>query len=244
MDIYQELTQLGFFENRTTAAGYRTVFNRTAAKLPAGSHVLDWGCGTGRLSYFLLKQGMQVTSYNIEDILKLGDEFSKRWPNRFVYRVGTEPLSLPFASESFDAVFSLGVLEHVRETGGTEAASLAELRRVLKPGGSFFCFHLPQKYSWIEWTGRQLRLKTYMHTSLYTRADVTRLLSEAGFELREFMVYNAVPRQILSRLPRFLKDSSWFCSAYNMLDNTLAFVAPLIAQNIYFLATKDRAADR
>ena len=237
MDIYQELKALGIFENITTAAGYRKVFDRTAAKLAAGSTVLDWGCGDGRFTYFLLKQGMQVTSYNIADNLKIGEELRNRWSDRFTYRLGTEPRTLPFPPESFDAVFSVGVLEHVRQTGGTEAASLAEIKRVLKPGGLFFCFHLPRKYSWIDFTCRLLGINSF-HPYLYTRADVQRLLVEAGFQLREFSVYNAVPRGMISRLPENLKNKKWFCSAYNMFDDGVTLLAPFITQNIYFLASK------
>ncbi|MBQ4132690.1 MAG: methyltransferase domain-containing protein [Desulfovibrionaceae bacterium] len=47
-------------------------------------------------------------------------------------------------------MFSIGVFEHVHETGGDQLASLKEISRVLKPEGFFLCFHLPNKYSWVE----------------------------------------------------------------------------------------------
>jgi SAM-dependent methyltransferase len=52
------------------------------------------------------------------------------------FRVG-EIEHLPFADGTFDAVVSHGVLDHVRsETARTAAA---EVHRVLKPGGLFYC---------------------------------------------------------------------------------------------------------
>lgn len=36
------------------------------------------------------------------------------------------------------------------QCGGEELASLAEIRRILKPGGLFFCYHFPQKSGWVE----------------------------------------------------------------------------------------------
>ena len=52
MTIYQDLKELGLFDNITTAAGYRRVFEKTLANLPRESTVLDWGSGDGRFSYF------------------------------------------------------------------------------------------------------------------------------------------------------------------------------------------------
>ena len=46
---------------------------------------------------------------------------------------------LPFDDASFDAVLSCGVLEHVPY----EEGSVREIARVLKPGGHFFVYQLP-----------------------------------------------------------------------------------------------------
>lgn len=238
MTIYQDLKQLGLFDNITTAAGYRRVFEKTLANLPQQATVLDWGSGDGRFTYFLLKNGMNVTAYSIEDNLKIQSELRTQWPTRFTYRLHTDPCTLPFASETFDAVFSVGVLEHVRDTGGNELASLGELKRVLKPKGKLFCFHLPRKYSWIEYLVTALKLPRYRHNYLYARRDVIHLLNESGFSLIEIGQYSAMPRTMLSGLPDFIKNSRLFCSAYNLVDTVLTALLPFLTQNIFFIASK------
>lgn len=240
MTIYQELKQLGLFDNITTAAGYRFVFEKTLAKVPQKSVVLDWGSGDGRFTYFLLKNGMNVTAYSIEDNLKIESTLRTTWPSEFKYCVHQDPRTLPFASETFDAVFSLGVLEHVRETGGNELDSLTELKRVLKPNGKLLCFHLPRKYSWIEYLARVLNVRQYHHTCLYSRQDVRNLLNESGFRLVELDRYNAIPRTMLSRLPGVVKNNRFFCAAYNVLDAVLTIALPFLTQNIYFMASKEK----
>ena len=239
MTIYQDLTQLGLFDNITTAAGYRRVFEKTLANLPQQSTVLDWGSGDGRFTYFLLKNGMNVTAYSIEDNLKIESQLRTQWPTKFHYRLHTDPCTLPFAPETFDAVFSVGVLEHVRDTGGNELASLGELKRVLKPKGKLFCFHLPRKYSWIEYLVTALKLPRYRHNYLYAKRDVIHLLNESGFRLLEIGQYSAVPRTMLSGLPDFIKNSRLFCSAYNLIDTVLTALLPFLTQNIFFIASKE-----
>jgi hypothetical protein len=51
--------------------------------------------------------------------------------------------------------------------------------------------------------------------------------------------YNAVPRNILSRLPGLVKNSRIFCGAYNFIDDSLAAMLPFLAQNIFFIALKE-----
>lgn len=239
MTIYQDLKELGLFDNITTAAGYRRVFEKTLANLPRQSTVLDWGSGDGRFSYFLLKNGMNVTAYSIEDNLKIESVLRTNWPATFTYCLSEDPCTLPFAPETFDAVFSVGVLEHVRDTGGNELTSLGELKRVLKPNGKLFCFHLPRKYSWIEFLVTNLKLSRYRHNYLYSKRDVIQLLNESGFRLLKIGQYSAMPRTMLSGLPDFVKNNRLFCAAYNLIDTAFATVFPFITQNIFFIASKD-----
>src|SRR6185503_19187453 len=92
-----------------------------------GSSVLDLGCGEGMLA--LLKR---------KDVFLAGVDFSPELvglAHRNGYDVATvaEGNQLPFATASFDYVVSLDVLGHI--PFDEKDALLAEVRRVLKPGG-------------------------------------------------------------------------------------------------------------
>jgi cyclopropane fatty-acyl-phospholipid synthase-like methyltransferase len=55
----------------------------------------------------------------------------------------SDPIRLPDADDNFDAVLSMGVLEHV----GHAEESLDELHRVLRPAGLVYCHTLPNRFS-------------------------------------------------------------------------------------------------
>lgn len=107
-----------------------------------GGTVLEIGCGMGIDASELAKRGCQVTGL---DLTSRGIELAKKNFARLGYRgrflVGNAE-NLEFADSSFDAVYSCGVLHH---TPNTEKA-IAEVLRVLKPGGSAFIM-LYSRYS-------------------------------------------------------------------------------------------------
>ncbi len=99
--------------------------------------------------------------------------------------LSSAPVTLPFESASFDAVLSLGVLEHVAHTG----ESLDELRRVLEPGGTLYVFKLPNRYSYLERLAKLIGL--YYHganpdEAVYTKRSALALVESHGFQITEF----------------------------------------------------------
>ena len=77
--------------------------------------VLD--CGAGKqATYYPNVVNFEIVAYDTTDVIGVGEE-------------------LPFKDDSFDAVFSLNVLEHVKNP----FACAAELARVMKPGASLYC---------------------------------------------------------------------------------------------------------
>ena len=142
------------------------------------------------------------------------------------------PVSLPYASQTFDVVLSVGVLEHVRETGGDELSSLLEIHRVLKPDGVFLCAHLPNRYSWIEAVVRHLnRPSLYTHPYRYTRKDIASLAKLAGFRTEVIRSYGLVPRNPLSTLPPRVRDSAAFVKLVDGMDDILRIVLRGLCQN-------------
>src|ERR1700682_1383450 len=93
----------------------------------AGASVLDLGCGVGMLA-LLRRKGITLTGVDLSRECALA-----ALHNGYDETFSAELSSLPFADASFDYVVSLDVLGHV--LAAEKDAVLAELQRVLRPGG-------------------------------------------------------------------------------------------------------------
>ncbi len=95
--------------------------------------VLDVGCGHGYLTVDIASRCEKVVGVDLnQKRLKTAREFarSEKQPVEFVH---ADAMKLPFKDDSFDLVFSQWMLEWIYGDGQAEA--LAEMRRVVKPGG-------------------------------------------------------------------------------------------------------------
>lgn len=223
------------FQSLAGARQYRHLYRMTRRHVPPGAEVLDWGSGNGHFAYFLSRAGYRPTGFTIEGVSNaawLDEPYT-----RFVGGSAAEPVKLPFPDATFDAVSSVGVLEHVRETGGDEAASLAEIVRVLKPGGTFLCCHFPNQTSLIDRLARRVPGK-HFHEFRYTRAAIERLAAGAGLELLELARYGALPRNGLHRLPAPLRTARWPADLWDGLDTLLGWVAGPLCQNWRFVGRR------
>ncbi len=104
-------------------------------KYPAGSKILEAGCGVGAQTVMLAKNSpdAQIISIDIsENSINHAKELVKQ--NRFlnVEFKTADLFDLPFEDESFDHVFVCFVLEHLQDP----IAALESLRRLLKKDGS------------------------------------------------------------------------------------------------------------
>lgn len=227
----QQLVNVG---SRIGADQYLPLYRLWEKYVPRGARVLDWGCGYGHFSLFLTQAGHRVAGFDFKDFplrARLGDSYEWRQGNE------AQPRELPFGDAEFDAVSSIGVLEHVRETGGTESASLAEIFRVLKPGGVFVCFHFPNTWSCIDFLASRVPGKHH-HIYRYSQSDIGALCAEAGLELLEMRRYGVMPRNSGTRLPRHLRGSRRIAALWNALDNGLRLPLQGIAQNHLWVARK------
>jgi SAM-dependent methyltransferase len=227
-----ELLQFG---SLAAAYQYRRLYHVWRRFVPAGAEVLDWGAGNGHFSYFLSRAGYRATGYSF--LPYLYEHWLADPSYRFVAGNERDPVTLPFDDASFDAVASIGVLEHVRETGGDEAKSLAEIARVLRPGGHFVAFHFPNQASWIDLAARRVPAKHH-HLYRYGRGDIERLVRGAGLDLLETRRYALLPRNTLHRVLGSWRDTRWSAEAWDRLDAVLSVLANPIVQNHYFVARK------
>ena len=98
-----------------------------------GRRVLDLGCAGGFMAEALAARGAVVTGLDpATAAVKAGRARSRMTGSRIDYLVGMGE-QLPLKDAAFDVVVCVDVLEHVRDL----AAVIAEIRRVLRPGGLF-----------------------------------------------------------------------------------------------------------
>ena len=224
------------YRNLLTAGRYATLFDLSLKYLAEQHHVLDWGCGNGHFSYFLAKCGLKPHIFSLDDpppLLSL----LRREEYEFAKGDKSDPVTLPYPNGFFDRVVSVGVLEHVREFGGSEEASLREIFRILKPGGLFIGYHIPNSWSWIEFLASFFPRKHH-HRWRYGRPKLRRFLEQAGFKILELQSYGILPRWLMSRCPDLLANSVSFATAYNALDRLLGKAFPLFCTNHLALARK------
>lgn len=150
--------------------------------LLAGLHLerheaaLDLGCAQGTLSYFLRGAGGYWVSAD-QDLTNL--KTTRSLVGRGLVQV--EPVRLPFRTEAFDLIALPDYLEHVEDDAGL----LAELGRILKPGGRLVVvvpqtgpFHLLHKLK----AALGMRLEYYGHKREgYSPKDLSGKLRAAGF---------------------------------------------------------------
>jgi cyclopropane fatty-acyl-phospholipid synthase-like methyltransferase len=222
------------FNRLASARQYARAYDLARRHVPQGSTVLDWGCGNGHMSFALDAMGYRTTGYSLDPAPPLA---ASAPGCSFVTGSMDDPATRPFPDSAFDAVFSIGVLEHVRETGGTEHASLTEIRRVLKPGGSFICYHFPNRYSYIEMVAQAIP-GAHHHEYRYVANDIRALCAEAGFDVVELRRYGATPRNPWQVLPRAIADSRLVANCVDAVDAALAIPLAPIVQNYCFVARK------
>jgi SAM-dependent methyltransferase len=100
---------------------------------PRGKRVLDYGCGSGELTFDLLARGAaHVTAFDISETLveraaARADREGAAERTRFLVR---DAHATGFDDDAFDLVVGVAILHHLRLED-----ALPEIRRVLKPGG-------------------------------------------------------------------------------------------------------------
>lgn len=125
-----------YYEEPSQLLGQRLERNGFDLGWLNGKRVLDAGCGNGRYSYALSNLGasevvgFDMSETNLEDANK---RLSGRPRDGLSYECGSV-LDMPFEDESFDFVFSNGVLHHTTDLD----KGLNELLRVLKKDGRGF----------------------------------------------------------------------------------------------------------
>ena len=121
----------------------------------SGDLVLDMGCGAGRHAFALARQGVDVIALDMDakelagvsEMLEAMRVEREIPPGSVTAAVRGNAYTLPFPDATFDRIVAAEVLEHLPE----DTTAMAELARVLKPGGMIAVSvprWLPEKVCW------------------------------------------------------------------------------------------------
>ena len=145
------------------------------------ARVIDWGAQFGHITILLQENGYSdVIPFCIDqDFPAVKSALSRFFPDKFV--LGSDSLLLPFKDCSVDVFISSGVFEHIQEFGVCPSAMMEEIYRVLRPGGSFILWKLPNVSGMSELKSDLLNLPS--HEFRYTSKGFSRIAKSCGFEI-------------------------------------------------------------
>jgi SAM-dependent methyltransferase len=127
-DAEWSATSRADFEHLATHQNWRWI----GKALPPAGRILEAGCGFAEWVAFLDSKGYEA--YGVDNSPVAIQRSLATWPHLRV--VQGDLRKLPWADNFFDAIVSFGAVEH--DIDGPEAA-LADLYRVLRPGGRIYC---------------------------------------------------------------------------------------------------------
>lgn len=153
--------------------------------LRPGERVLDMGCGAGRHAFEMYQRGADVVAFDQDaDELATVDEWftamEAEVPQGAVAAtVRGDALALPFEDGEFDRVVAAEVLEHIP----ADIQAIAELVRVLRPGGTLAVSvprWLPEVINWK--LSSDYHNVPGGHIRIYTDKELVDKVTRAGLE--------------------------------------------------------------
>lgn len=175
-------------------------FDIVPEDLYKGKYILDVGCGTGRWSKYLSRQASEIEAIDPSEAVLSAAVLLQDEKNVRISRTSVD--NIPFADNSFDLVFSLGVLHHIPDT----QAAMKRCVEKVKPEGYFLV------YLYYAFDNRGFLFKSLFHLSNVIRLVVSNLpsgLKKIACDILAMTVY--MPFIFLSKcmkiigLNRFLK---------------------------------------
>jgi len=155
-----------------------------------GDRLLDLGAGGGRHAFEAMRRGARVTALDadageVKDAMGLMRALAADDPaTRAAGGTGTatagDARRLPFSQGVFDRVIAAEVLEHIRD----DAAAIAELARVLRPGGTIAVTVPRWGPELVTWAiSDEYHSKPGGHVRIYRRSTLERRLRAAGLDV-------------------------------------------------------------
>lgn len=191
--------------NPTHLLQYRLSLIRKHAGFRPTDAVLELGCGNGLHVEALVhdvRRGLGIDLSPAMVQVARRRAASSPWREKLQFTVDTAERLCSVADASVDVVFSVDALEHMLD----KARVLANVFRVLKPGGRFVCLTPNGHHLWYRWLAPLCGLQTrHLCTDQFlSRSSLGRLLCERGFDAPEFRYWTFIPRGDLHPYPAML----------------------------------------
>ena len=161
-----------------------------------GKKVLDAGCGIGRHAYYAAHYGAEVWAVDISDAVEVA---ARNTQGTGAHVIQADLNHLPFPPESFDLVYSMGVLHHLPDP----ESAFRYLLSFVKPGGEFRMF--------LYWTPEQQPIKSVLLRAVSALRMLTvrmphRLLYPLSY-VAAFLVWTCFvwPYRACARIPMLSK---------------------------------------
>jgi len=126
---YPPNASLGWLRTRAERSEFARLLDRA---IPGDARVLEIGCGTGQMCLYLARAHRVVIGADLTRAsLQLGVEAARRFELDQVQFVETDLHHPGMRANTFDVVYSSGVLHHTSDPG----AAFARIVRLARPGG-------------------------------------------------------------------------------------------------------------
>ena len=155
--------------------------------LTPGDLVLDAGAGFGRHAFEIARLGGRIVAldYADEEVRMTRATFGAMIEvkdieaDRYVGALRGDATKLPFADNTFDRVITSEVLEHIQD----DVSAIAELARVVRPGGTLACTvpsWWPEKINWMLSDEYHAPKSVGGHVRIYSQTELEAKLRSAG----------------------------------------------------------------
>ena len=198
-----------------------------AADFFRGKKVLDAGCGNGRFAYYAGKYGAEVWAIDLGPAVEVARRNTAKPGN--VQVVQADLHRPPFALESFDFIYSIGVLHHLPDP----EPAFQNLLRFLKPEGEIqiYLYWRPEgqpiKRALLSMVTATRKVTTRLpHSAVYALAFPAALTAFMFF-VWPYRLLKAIPglRSIAEKLP--MKQYASFPFRVCVNDQLDRFSAPI-----------------